>query len=228
VKIAVLGSGMVGRALSAKLADRGHEVAMGTRDVDALLERTETGRDGRVLLFRDWQREHESVGIATFADAAGQGEVVFNATSGDASLQALNLAGAENLKGKVLVDVSNPLDFSRGMPPSLFVGTTDSLAEQIQAAFPGARVVKTLNTVTAPVMVDPALVADGDHHIFLSGDDDSAKQQVREILQNDFGWRHLIDLGALNTARAAEQLVTMWVALMSVQGTAMFNIKVVR
>ena len=228
MKIAVLGSGMVGRALSAKLADRGHDVAMGTRDVKALLERSETGRDGKVLSFSDWLRDHESVELATFGDAAGPAEILFNATAGAVSLDALNLAGAENLADKILVDVSNPLDFSRGMPPSLLVGSTESLAERIQAAFPGARVVKTLNTVNAAVMVDPAAVAGGDHNIFLSGDDDSAKQRVQEILQNDFGWRHVIDLGALSTARAAEHWLLMWVSLLSVQGTAMFNIKVMR
>jgi 8-hydroxy-5-deazaflavin:NADPH oxidoreductase len=137
------------------------------------------------------------------------------------------MAGADNLDGKILVDVSNPLDFSAGMPPSLFVSNTDSLGERIQAQLPGVRVVKALNTVNASVMVDPGQLADGDHHVFLSGNDAGAKQAVADLLRDRFGWRHVLDLGDISTARGAEMLMPMWLRLMGSLGTAMFNWRIV-
>jgi 8-hydroxy-5-deazaflavin:NADPH oxidoreductase len=132
---------------------------------------------------------------------------VVNATSGAGSLDALRQAGGANLEGKVLVDVANPLDFSRGMPPTFSVANTDSLGEQIQRAFPGVRVVKSLSTITAALMVDPGQVAGGDHHVFVSGDDPDAKAQVMRLLTDGFGWRQVIDLGDITSARAAEMYV---------------------
>lgn len=149
-----------------------------------------------------------------------------NATSGAASIEALRSAGDENLAGKVLIDIANPLDFSRGMPPSLLVSNTDSLAEQIQREFPAARVVKTLNTVTAAVMVDPGSIANGHHTIFVSGDDDQAKREVIGLL-TAFGWKDVLDLGALSTARAAEMYLPLWVAIMMERGP-MFNVALVQ
>ena len=136
-------------------------------------------------------------------------------------------AGAENLAGKVLMDIANPLDFSHGFPPSLNPVNTDSLGEQIQRAFPEARVVKTLNTMTASVMVDPASVAGGDHSVFVSGNDAAAKETVAGLLK-DFGHRDIIDLGDITTARGAEMILPIWLRVWGALGTGAFNFKVAR
>jgi predicted dinucleotide-binding enzyme len=168
------------------------------------------------------------VKVGTFAEAAAHGEILFNVTSGAGSLEALQLAGAANLDGKILIDIANPLDFSQGMPPSLLVSNTDSLGEQIQRAFPKVKVVKTLNTLNAQLMVTSRQLADGDHTAFVSGDDAGAKAQVVDILKNWFGWRDVIDLGDITTARGAEMLLPLWVRLWGVLQTPLFNIKVVK
>jgi hypothetical protein len=202
VRIAVLGTGVVGTTIAGKLRELGHDVLIGSRTA---------GEDAM-----------------PFADAAAHGELVFNCTNGNASLAALNAAGAENLARKVLIDVANALDFSHGQPPLVGVSTGDSLGEQIQRAFPEARVVKALNTVNANVMVNPGLVP-GEHDLFLSGNDDQAKAQVAELLQS-FGWppEHILDLGDITAARAQELYVALWVRLMGVVGSADFNIRVAR
>jgi predicted dinucleotide-binding enzyme len=226
MRIAVLGTGSVGPTIAGALAALGHDVLIGTRDPQATLARTEAGPTGGPP-FAAWHAEHSSVGVATFADAAAGAEIVINATNGAGSLEALNAAGAENLAGKVLIDVANPLDFSRGFPPSLNPVNTDSLGEQIQRAFPEARVVKTLNTMTASVMVDPAAVAGGDHSVFVSGNDAAAKETVTGLLKG-FGHRDIIDLGDLTTARGAEMILPLWVRLWGTLGTATFNFKIAR
>ena len=154
------------------LSRRGHEVVIGTRNVADTLGRTDTDAMGNPP-FAQWQAEQGDVALVSFADAGSDAEAVVNATAGSGSLAALTAVGADRLAGKVLVDVANPLDFSQGMPPVLSVANTDSLAEQLQRAFPGARVVKTLNTVTAQVMVDPSRVP-GEHSMFMAGDDVAA------------------------------------------------------
>jgi len=212
MKMGVLGSGMVGQAISARLAELGHDVMIGTRDPKKLSE---------------WGTSHTDVKLGSFSETAGHGEMIFNATNGAASLEALKMAGEANLNGKVLVDISEPLDFSKGMPPSLFVSNTDSLGEQIQGAFPHVKVVKTLNTVTANVMAYPQHVANGDHHVFLSGNDAQAKEQVVHILKS-FGWVHILDLGDLSTARATEMYIAFWLRLWGALGTGMFNVKVMK
>jgi predicted dinucleotide-binding enzyme len=171
-------------------------------------------------------QRHPEVALGSFAEAAAHGELVVNATSGGASLDALGQAGEANLDGKVLVDVANPLDFSGGMPSSLSVANTDSPGEQIQRAFPGARVVKTLNTMTAALMVDPGRVAGGDHHVYVSGDPD-AKAQVARLLTDGFGWREVLDLGDITSARGAEMYVDLWLRLFGALGTPMVNVRVV-
>jgi len=163
----------------------------------------------------------------TFADAARFGETLFNCTSGVASVDALKLAGATNLNGKVLLDIANPLDFSRGMPPTLSVCNTDSLGEQIQRAFPDVKVVKTLNAMHCKIMVNPSLVS-GEHDVFVSGNDRAAKAKVIEILKGWFGWKSVIDLGDITAARGTEQLLALWLRLMGTLGTANFNFKIVR
>ena len=160
MKIAVLGTGMVGRALAGRLSGLGHDVTIGTRDPQATLARTEPDGMGNPP-YSTWAKAHPEVALATFGDAAAGAELVVNATNGSGALPALELAGADHLAGKVILDISNPLDFSQGFPPTLFVKDTDSLGEQIQRAFPQARVVKTLNTLNADLMVDPAVARRG-------------------------------------------------------------------
>ncbi len=185
MKIAVLGTGGVGRTLAGKFASLGHHVVVGTRDVDALMARSGPGPMGEEP-FSAWQKKHPDVRVSTFRSAASEADLVVNATNGAGALAALDSAGPESLVGKIVIDVSNPLDFSRGFPPSLIVANTDSLAEQIQRRFPDARVVKTLNTVTASLMVDPGALADGEHDIFISGNDASARAEVRR--SSGTGW----------------------------------------
>ena len=205
MRIGVLGTGTVGKTLAAKLVELGHEVTVGSREA----------RDD----------PDSPAPIRTFADAAAHGEMVFNCTAGGVSLDALRAAGEEELRGKVLVDVANALDFSQGMPPTLSVVNDDSLGEQIQREFPGARVVKALNTVNVGVMVEPI---DGTH-LFICGDDDAAKREVTELL-GDFGWPadSLVDLGGIEQARGTEMYLALWVRLMGTLGTPQFNIAIVR
>jgi predicted dinucleotide-binding enzyme len=226
MRIGILGTGVVGRTLAGKLAEGDNDVVVGSRDPSALAGRTEPDRMGNES-FAEWYSKHPAVRLATFAESAAHGQVVVNATAGAASLEALRSAGEDNLEGKVLLDISNPLDAAQGFPPPLFVSNTDSLAERIQRAFPRARVVKSLNTVTAAVMVDPSLVAGGDHAAFVSGDDDEAKEQVRSLLRDAFGWRHVIDLGDITSARGAEMYMALWLRLMGALETPMFNVSIV-
>jgi predicted dinucleotide-binding enzyme len=226
MKIAVLGTGMVGRALAARFAELGHEVTMGTRDPESTLARAQPDGMGNPPL-SGWLGEHSLVTLASFAEAAGRSELVVNATNGAASLEALAGAGEVALAGKVLLDVANPLDFSHGMPPTLLVSNTDSLAEQIQRAFPAARVVKSLNTMTAALQANPAQLADGDHSVFVSGNDGEAKATVIELLAS-MGHADVIDLGDITTARGAEMLLPVWLRLWGALGTGLFNFKIVR
>nr|MDQ3641885.1 NADP oxidoreductase [Actinomycetota bacterium] len=169
----------------------------------------------------------ENAAEGSFADAAAFGEVVFNATAGAASLDVLAGAGADNLAGKVLIDVANPLDMSAGMPPVLTVCNTDSLAERIQRAFPAVRVVKALNTVNADVMVEPGLVP-GSHTAFVSGNDPEAKAHVVELLAS-FGWGadDIMDLGDITSARGTEMYLALWLRLWAATGTGHLNVNVV-
>jgi hypothetical protein len=216
MRIGVLGTGIVGETIGARLVQLGHEVRMGSR----------SATNEKAAKWAAAQPERASHG--TFADAAAFGEVVFNCTAGQGSLDALRAAGAEHLAGKVLVDVANPLDFSQGFPPSLTVCNTDSLGERIQRAFPTTRVVKALNTMNALLMVNPRQLADGDHTVFVCGDDPDAKALVTGLLTEGFGWRDVVDLGDITTARGPEMLLPLWLRLWGALGTPMFNVKVVR
>jgi 8-hydroxy-5-deazaflavin:NADPH oxidoreductase len=167
------------------------------------------------------------VQLSTFGEATARGEMVVNATAGAVSLEALELAGEDNLNDKVLVDISNPLDFSQGMPPKLSVSNTDSLGEQIQRRFPEAKVVKTLHTMNAYLMVDPSQLTDADHTVFVSGNDAEAKTMVTELLRG-FGWTDIIDLGDITTARGTEMLLPMWLRLFGMLQKPVFNFKIVR
>ena len=222
MKVAILGSGMVGRTLAGAFAQRGHEVAMGTRDVGQLLDRDAGGQP-----FSAWFEEHEGVRPLDFAAAAAHGELIVNATAGAMSLKALRAAGGANLAGKILLDAANPLDFSRGMPPTLTVANTDSLGEQIQREFPEALVVKALNTVTAALMVQPELLAGGEHDLFVCGNDARAKAEVIALLREEFGWRTVHDLGDISAARGMEMYLLLWIRLMGLHGSPQFSVRVV-
>jgi hypothetical protein len=174
-----------------------------------------------------WLKQHTQVILGTFAEAAAQGELVINATNGSGTLDALKAAGEATLDGKILIDISNPLDFSGGMPPSLFISNTDSLAEEIQRTFPTVKVVKTLNTMNAQIMVNPRQLRDGSHSVFVSGNDPAAKAKVSELLRS-FGWEDIIDLGDITSARGAEMYLPLWLRLWGALGTGMLNIQVVR
>lgn len=225
MKIGILGTGIVGKTLSESLSRSGNDVMMGTRDVAALLGRTGGGEPGS---FGEWHGNNPAVRVGTFAEAAEFGEVVFNATSGLASLEVLGGIGQARLAGKILIDVANALDFSHGMPPFLAYCNTDSLGERIQRALPHTKVVKTLNTMNAHVMVDPQRLAEGDHHVFLSGDDPIAKRKVADYLRIWFGWKNAIDLGDITTARGTEMMLAAWLRLWSALDTPRFNFKIVR
>ncbi len=225
MKIAVLGTGMVGRAIAGRLQELGHSVAIGTRDPQATLARTEPDGMGNPP-FSTWHGAHPAVELATFAEAAAGAELVVNASSGAATLELLEQAGADNLAGKVLLDIANPLDFSAGFPPTLSVKDTDSLGEQVQRAFPQTKVVKALNTLTASLMVEPASLGESST-VFVSGEDAAAKATVVELLES-FGHDDVIDLGGIETARGTEMLLPIWLRLMGKLGTGQFNFKVVR
>jgi 8-hydroxy-5-deazaflavin:NADPH oxidoreductase len=226
VRFGILGTGVVGKTIAARLDGMGHEVMVGTRNPEETKSRAEPDAYGNPP-FSAWQEEHPEVKLATFSEAAAHGEMVVNATSGVVSLEALELAGEDNLNGKVLVDISNPLDFSQGMPPILSVSNTDSLGEQIQRRFSEARVVKTLHTMNAYLMVDPAQLAGADHTVFVCGDDAEAKQAVTEVLRS-FGWTDIVDLGDITAARGTEMLMPIWLRLFGALHKPIFNYKIVR
>jgi 8-hydroxy-5-deazaflavin:NADPH oxidoreductase len=215
MRIGLLGTGVVGKTIATKLVQLGHDVTMGSR---------QAGNENAVA-WASANGDHAHAG--TMADAAEFGRVVINATRGSGALEALEAAGSPNLEGKVVIDISNSLDHTGGFPPMLLVANTDSLGEQIQRAFPAARVVKTLNTVTADVMVNPGIVAGG-HTIFVSGNDAEAKQIAVTLLRS-FGWSDddIMDLGDITTARGPEMYVALWLRVLAKLGTPHFSIRVV-
>jgi len=214
MKVGIIGTGMVGATLGSKLIQLGHDVKMGSR----------TANNEKAVEWAKQNGSHASFG--TFADAASFGEIVFNCTAGTVSLAALNSAGASNLRGKVLIDVANPLDFSKGMPPTLAVCNSDSLGEQIQRAFPNVKVVKALNTMNCTVMVEPSLVP-GEHDAFVCGNDAQAKAKVVDILKS-VGWRSIIDLGDISAARGTEMLLPIWLRLWGLNQNRPFNFRIAR
>jgi predicted dinucleotide-binding enzyme len=226
MRFAILGTGVVGKTMATRLAGLDHDVMVGTRDPQETLFRTDPDQYGNPP-FSAWQQEHPEVKLGTFGEAAAHGEMVLNATAGAVSLEVLRQAGEENLNSKILIDISNPLDFSKGMPPTLSVSNTDSLGEQIQRRFPEARVVKTLHTMNAYLMVDPTQLAGADHTVFVSGDDAEAKSTVSELLRS-FGWTDIIDLGDITTARGTEMLLAVWLRLFGALQKPIFNFKIVR
>lgn len=225
MEIAVIGTGIVGRSVAGAFQDHGNEVTVGTRNPEVTMARTDPDGFGNPP-YATWATDHPAVGLATFAEAAAGASVIVNATEGLASLAALGEAGDSNLAGKVIIDISNPLDFSEGFPPSLFVVNTDSLAEQIQEAFPETRVVKALNTITSALMADPHMLSGG-FTLFIAGNNDDAKRTVSELLAS-LGHDDVIDLGDLTAARAIEMHVPLWIRLYATLGTPIFGFKIVR
>lgn len=230
MKIAIIGTGIVGKTIASKLVELNHDVMMGTRNVSDKLTSTATDNYGNPP-FGEWIKTNSKVKLGSFAEAAAFGELVVNATNGSNSLTALILAGTKNLAGKVLIDIANPLDFSNGMPPSLLPGlnNTNSLAEEIQKTFPDTMVIKTLNTMWCGLMVNPNLVGNGDHINFISGNNSEAKNKVIKLL-NQFGWldKNILDIGDITGARATESLLPIWLKVMGVTKNGAFNFKLVR
>lgn len=229
MKIGILGTGSVGQTLASKLFTLGHEIMIGTRDVKEKLQNETRDHFGNAP-FAEWHKQNKQINLGTFAEAAEFGQMILNATEGLHSIDALQRAKEQNLKFKVLVDISNPLDFSKGMPPSLYpqLSNTNSLAEEIQKTFPDAKVVKTFSTMWAGLMVNPMMVNNGDHTNFICGNDAEAKEKVKSLL-NEMGWKNenLFDLGDLSAARGVEGLLPIWLRIMGIKQTAAFNFKIV-
>jgi 8-hydroxy-5-deazaflavin:NADPH oxidoreductase len=216
MNIGILGTGMVGEALGTKLVSLGHKVKMGSRSASNEKAAAWVNKNGA------------NASQGTFADAAKFGEMVINCTKGEVALEALKSAGEENLNGKVLIDVSNPLDFSKGMPPTLTVCNTDSVGEQIQKNFPAAKVVKSFNTMNCFIMVNPRLLS-GSHTIFLCGNDAGAKTSVRDLLKS-FAWQEeeILDLGDITASRGTEMVLPLWLRIMGTLKSGSFNFNIVK
>jgi 8-hydroxy-5-deazaflavin:NADPH oxidoreductase len=214
MRIGIIGTGLVGNTLGTKLVQLGYEVKMGSR----------TSNNEKAA---EWVKKVGAKALqGTFAEAASFGEILFNCTPGNVSVEALKMAGAQNLKGKVLVDVANALDFSKGMPPTLTISNTDSVGEQIQREFPEVKVVKSLNTMAAQVMVNPTGVP-GEHDVFVSANDQQAKAQVQKLL-GEFGWKNIVDLGDISTSRAVEMWFPFFFRLRMKFQSPMFNLHIQR
>ena len=220
MNIGVLGTGVVGETIATALTEKGHNVRMGSRTPD----------NEKAAAWVKKSNNHATQG--DFNDAAAFGEIVFVCLNGAHALDAIRSINADSINGKIVIDVTNPLDFSKGMPPRVleeFSGST-SLGEEIQKELPGAKLVKTFNTVTASVMVNPRLVNGGDHSLFVCGNDADAKNKVKHFLVDTFGWKpeNLLDIGGIQGARGTEAYVPFWVMMMQATGSPMFNVKVVK
>ena len=230
MKIAIIGTGAVGKTIASKLVELSHNVMIGTRNVSEKMASTEKDLYGNPP-FSEWLKSNSKVRLGSFAEAAAFGELVVNATNGGNSVTALILAGAKNLAGKVLIDIANPLDFSNGMPPSLLPGlnNTNSLGEEIQKTFPETMVVKTLNTMWCGLMINPNLIGKGDHVNFISGNSEEAKAKVKKLL-NELGWsdKNILDLGDITGARGTESMLPVWVRVMGILKNGAFNFRIVR
>lgn len=226
MKVGIFGTGVVGKTVGAALVRRGHDVMLGTRDVRRKME--EKAADDGSVSFHDWLAKNKKVRLGTFAEAAAHGEMLMNATAGHASLMVLATARPADLKGKILIDIANALGPWADGQMELFVANTDSLAERIQRAHPALRVVKSLNTVAAHIMVNPAGLAGGDHDVIVAGNDPEARDRVTRFLRDEFGWKTVIDLGDLTAARGLEMMIMVWLKLWAAFGTADFNYRIAR
>ena len=216
----ILGTGTVGQTIGSALIQKSHSVCMGSRDRHHAKANA-------------WKvKEGGNATVGTFEEAAAFGEVLFLCLNGQHALEAVRTVGSENISGKLVIDLTNPLDFSKGMPPRLLEGlhNSNSLGEEIQKAWPEAHLVKVLNTVTAQLMIDPSLVNNGDHHLFMCGNLAQPKRDVAQLLGTLFGWRteNILDLGTIESARLTESYIPFWVGIMQATGTHLFNVKVVK
>jgi predicted dinucleotide-binding enzyme len=229
MKIGIIGTGTVGQTFASKLSALGHEVMIGTRNVAEKMASTSKDGYGNPP-FSEWQSANNKVKLGTFAEAAAFGEIILNVTQGGNSINALKLAGIKNLSGKTLIDVANPLDFSKGMPPSLLpeLSNTHSLGEEIQKTFPDTKVVKALNTMWCGLMVNPAMIAAGDHTAFICGEDAEAKKQAKSLMK-EFGWKDntILDLGGISAARGTEAVLPVWLRIWGATQNGAFNFKIV-
>ncbi len=227
MKIGVLGTGMVGQVIVPKMVALGHHVFMGTRDADSTRNRTEPERTTGVS-FVDWFSAHSGFQLVSYADIPSETDLFINASHGETSIEALESVGKDKLAGKIILDLANALDFSKGMPPTMLVCNNDSLGEQIQRTFPHAFVVKSLNTMNCTIMMDPSRVQ-GDHNVFMSGND-SASKHIVKILLESIGWSsaNIIDLGDITTSRGTEMMLPVWIRLWDALGTPEFNFHIAR
>jgi predicted dinucleotide-binding enzyme len=222
MKIGLIGSGVVSQTLGTKLVALGHDVALGTRDPKKLDDKK--GQGGSL---KDWLAKAKGAKVVTFKEAAAHGDLLINATHGQVAVEALQLADAGKVGPKVLIDTANELDFEKGMPPGVLASQQHCLAERIQTTFPNLRVVKSLNTIGAPIMVDPKALKGGDHTIFVAGNDKDAKAQVAELLKS-FGWTDILDVGDISAARGPEMYLALWARTLGALHTGNFNIKIQR
>ncbi len=205
MKVGIIGSGDVGRALGRGFASRGHSVEIGTRHPE----------EGKL---KEWLKAVGKRGsIGTFSQAATYGEIIVLAVTGTAVDEAIKLADPVLLKGKLVIDVTNPLDFSKGMPPGLFTGPNDSLGEHVQKALPDSQVVKCWNTVPNSLMVNPK-VGGSKPTMMICGNSKDAKAKVEGMLI-EFGWDDVVDIGGIDEARYLESLVALWVRVGAARGT---------
>jgi len=226
LKIGILGTGDVGKTLGSALIRRGNDVMLGTRNVSRKME--EKATEEAPQSFHEWLSKNKKVRLGTFAEAAAHGEIIMNAVAGHAAIEVLAKVKPSDLKDKILIDITNALGPWGKGPIELFVANTDSLAERIQRAHPGIRVVKSLNTVTAHIMVNPAGLAGGDHDVFVAGNDPEARERVARFLREEFGWKTVLDLGDLTAARGLEMMIMVWLKIWSALGTSDFNYKIAR
>jgi len=205
MKIGVLGTGDVGRTLTAGLAGRGHEIKIGTRNPSQ-------------QNLTDWLANNgNNVKAGTFAEVAAFGELLVFAIGWPNIKNVIKLAGADNFSGKVVLDTTNPLRFeSEGQPPVLDVGHDDSAGEYVQRLLPGAHVVKAFNIVGNPHMVDPVF-PDGKPDMFICGNDDVAKKTAADLIE-DLGWPAVIDLGGIENSRYLEPMAMVWITYFFNQG----------
>ncbi len=224
MKVAILGTGSVAQTLATRIVSLGHIVSLGTRIVEDTLARTNANGEFPI---KNYLENNAAVALKTFANATVDADLVINATKGESSLVAIKAA---NANGKILLDLSNPLDFSGGGLPTLIpsLSNTNSLGEEIQKQFPEIKVVKTLNTMWCGLMVNPSIIANGDHTVFVCGNDADAKAKVK-ILLNEFGWKdeHILDLGDITNARGTEALLPIWLRIWNATQNGAFNFKVV-
>ena len=230
MKIGIIGTGSVGQTFAPRLVSLGHQVMIGTRNVSEKLSSQAKDGYGNPP-FAEWHKSNQQVKLGTFSEAAAFGEIIINVTKGENSIDALNLAEAKNLNGKVLIDISNPLDSKKGYPPPLIpeLSNTFSLGENIQQTFPGAKVVKTLNTMWAGIMVNPGMIQNGDHTNFICGNDKEAKQKVKSLLK-ELGWKDdsILDLGDITSARGVESILPVWLRIWGATQNGAFNFKIVK